>query len=239
MFTEDELLPLSGLQHLAFCERRWALIHIEALWAENRFTAEGSLLHERAHSGSVESRPGVLVRRTLPLRSFRLGIFGQADVVEFCPCPRSPSSHDPPGVLIEGRTGLWRPCPIEYKRSHEKSGHIAYHMQLCAQAICLEEMLHGTVPEGAIYDGTARRRHVVVFDALLRQQVEALAARMHDLLASRRTPKAHYEKKCDACSLQPLCLPKIAGQRSAQHYLKREVDAALEIPSATQSGDRP
>src|SRR5690349_977966 len=111
MFTEEELLPLSGLQHMAFCERRWALVHIECVWEENRFTAEGNVLHAKAHSAEIESRPGVLVRRTVPIHSFRLGLSGQADIVEFQPVDAAEL-----GVALAGRRGLWRPYPIEYKR---------------------------------------------------------------------------------------------------------------------------
>src|ERR1700761_5926076 len=109
MYSEEELLPLSGLQHLTYCERRFALVHIEGIWAENVFTAEGRVLHERAHSSEIESRPGTLVRRTLPLRSFRLGLSGQADIVEFTATPDSVR-----GVRLTGRSGYWRPFPIEY-----------------------------------------------------------------------------------------------------------------------------
>ncbi|MBV9763556.1 MAG: Dna2/Cas4 domain-containing protein, partial [Acidobacteriaceae bacterium] len=117
MFSEEDLLPLSGLQHMAFCERRWALVQIENLWQDNRFTAEGKALHERVHSGEMDSRPGVIIRRTLPIHSFRLGISGQADLVEFQPAPTGES-----GIPIESRRGLWRPVPVEYKRTRDKAG---------------------------------------------------------------------------------------------------------------------
>lgn len=229
MYSEDDLLPLSGLQHMAFCERRWALVHLESIWEENRFTAEGRVLHERAHSGGVESRPGVLIRRTLRFHSFRLGITGQADIVEFHCVPEGQ-----PGTAVEEQKGLWRPYPVEYKRSRDKAGSAAYRVQLCAQALCLEEMLHTEVPEGAVYDRTTRRRQVVPFDASLRQQVEQLAARMHELHAARTTPKAKYEKKCDSCSLHSICLPKSTWTGSAQKYLKRAVAAAI-----ADAGDKP
>jgi CRISPR-associated exonuclease Cas4 len=222
MYMEDDLLPLSGLQHLSFCERRWALVHIEAIWEENRFTAEGKLLHERAHSGDVESRPGVLVRRTLPIRSFRLGISGQTDVVEF-----HPSTAEQSGITVSGHKGIWCPYPVEYKRSRDKAGSTAYSVQLCAQALCLEEMLHVEVREGAVYDGNARRREVVQFSASLRQQVEQLAERMHELRTTGTTPTARYEKKCDKCSLYSACLPKTTGASSARNYLRRALQAAI------------
>jgi CRISPR-associated exonuclease Cas4 len=173
MYTENELLPLSGLQHLAFCERRWVLIHLEGPWEENVFTAEGALLHEKAHSAAIESRPGVLIRRTLPLHCYRLGLSGQADIVEFLPC-----DSGQPGIAFPRRKGSWRPFPIEYKRSCDKAGSEAYRIQLCALALCLEEMLAVEVPAGAFFDGKAKRRMEVVFDGELRGQVERLAARM-------------------------------------------------------------
>lgn len=222
MYSEEELLPLSGLQHLSFCERRWALVHVESVWEDNRFTAEGKLLHERAHSGDVESRPGVLIRRALAIRSFRLGISGQTDVVEFLPVPDA--QH---GIRVSGHKAFWRPHPVEYKRSRDKAGGTAYRVQLCAQALCLEEMLHTEVPEGAVYDGSTRRREIVRFDSQLRQQVERLAARMHELRNAGATPRAQYEKKCDRCSLMPVCLPRATSTSSASRYLKRAVRVAI------------
>ncbi len=222
MYTEEDLLPLSGLQHLAFCERRWALIHLEQQWEENLFTAEGKLLHEKAHSAEIESRPEVVVRRTLPLRSFRLGLSGQADIVEFLPCETLE-----PGVPMARRKGLWKPYPVEYKRTRDKYGSMAYHIQLCAQALCLEEMLQVPVPAGAVFDGKAKRRDVVNFAEPLRQEVERLAARMHQVLQSGRTPQAVFAKKCEGCSMKPVCLPSIAKSASASHYLSRAIDANL------------
>ncbi|MGD0860520.1 MAG: CRISPR-associated protein Cas4 [Terracidiphilus sp.] len=222
MYTEEDLLPLSGLQHLAFCERRWALIHLEQQWEENLFTAEGKLLHEKAHSAEIESRPEVLVRRTLPLRSFRLGISGQADIVEFLPCEAAE-----PGVPMPRRKGLWKPYPVEYKRTRDKHGSIAYRIQLCAQALCLEEMLHVPIPAGAVFDGKAKRREEVIFDEALRREVEELAILMHRILQSGKTPRAVYSKKCEGCSMKPVCLPSVVESASASCYLTRAIDLNL------------
>jgi CRISPR-associated exonuclease Cas4 len=233
MYTEEDLLPLSGLQHLAFCERRWALIHLEQQWEENLFTAEGKLLHEKAHSAEIESRPEVLVRRTLPLRSFRLGISGQADIVEFLPCQAAER-----GVPMPRRKGLWKPYPVEYKRTRDKHGSVAYRIQLCAQALCLEEMLQVPVPAGAVFDGKARRREVVVFDEPLRQQVEQLAARVHQILQSGKTPLAIYAKKCEGCSMKPVCLPSVVESVSASLYLARAMEANVrQVPSERVSNE--
>ncbi|HUZ95876.1 MAG TPA: CRISPR-associated protein Cas4 [Edaphobacter sp.] len=233
MYTEEDLLPLSGLQHLAFCERRWALIHLEQQWEENLFTAEGKILHEKAHSAGIESRPEALVRRTLPLRSFRLGISGQADIVEFLPCEASE-----PGVPMPRRKGLWKPYPVEYKRTRDKHGSVAYRIQLCAQALCLEEMLQVPVPAGAVFDGKAKRREVVNFDEPLRQEVEHLAARMHQILQSGKTPRAIYAKKCEGCSMKPVCLPSVGESVSASSYLTRAVEANLrKVPGERASNE--
>ena len=233
MYTEEDLLPLSGLQHLAFCERRWALIHLEQQWEENLFTAEGKILHEKAHSAGIESRPEALVRRTLPLRSFRLGISGQADIVEFLPCEASE-----PGVPMPRRKGLWKPYPVEYKRTRDKHGSVAYRIQLCAQALCLEEMLQVPVPAGAVFDGKAKRREVVNFDEPLRQEVEHLAARMHQILQSGNTPRAIYAKKCEGCSMKPVCLPSVGESVSASSYLTRAVEANLrKVPGERASNE--
>jgi CRISPR-associated exonuclease Cas4 len=238
MYAEEDLLPLSGLQHLTFCERRWALIHLERQWAENLFTVEGELLHDKAHSAEIESRPEVLVRRTLALCSFRLGLSGQTDIVEFLPCPPGQ-----PGVAMPHRKGLWRPYPIEYKRSKDKRGSTAYQIQLCAQALCLEEMLGTPVPCGAIFDGQTRRRVEVTFDDAVRRQVERMAARMHALCQSRTTPPAVYAKKCEGCSMKLVCLPAVAGSASASRYLRRAVAANLRenvdgAAGATEDQDR-
>ncbi len=203
MYSEDELLPLSGLQHMAFCERRWALVQIENIWEDNRFTAEGNVLHDKAHSGEIESRPGVLVRRTLPIHSLRLGLSGQADILEF-----HPVKAGVPGIALEGRRGLWRPYPIEYKRSRDKAGSLAYRIQLCAQGLCLEEMLCVEVSQGAVYDGSTRRRQVVEFDFRLREAVALLAKRMHALFESGATPLPILKKACDSCSLKGRCFPE-------------------------------
>jgi CRISPR-associated exonuclease Cas4 len=221
MFTEDDLLPLSGLQHMSFCERRWALVQIEQIWENNRFTAEGNVIHEKAHSGMVESRPGVLVRRTLPLRSFRLGLCGQADIIEFHPVQGGEG-----GVSLEDRAGFWRPYPVEYKRSRDKAGSSAYQIQLCAQALCLEEMLEAKIPAGAVYGSSTRRRQVVEFDPALRARTEALAARMHELHRAGVTPLARYEPKCEGCSLMARCLPRLLSKPpTVARYLARALAA--------------
>ncbi|HTQ40921.1 MAG TPA: CRISPR-associated protein Cas4 [Pirellulales bacterium] len=191
MFTEDELLPISALQHLLFCERQCALIHIEQIWAENRFTVEGQHFHRKAHAARPELRDGVRIARGLPLRSFRLGLVGKADIVEF------------------GASGLI--TPVEYKRGRPKKDD-SDRVQLCAQAICLEEMLHASIDRGALFYGRRRRRTEVLFDLPMRELTESVARRLHALIASRQTPLAWHEPKCDHCSLLALCMPGAVGR---------------------------
>ncbi len=200
---------------MSFCDRRWALIHLESVWEENRFTAEGSQIHDRAHSAEPESRPGVLVRRTLPLHSFRLGLSGKADIVEFHPW----DSED--AIRLPGCRGSWLAYPVEYKRSRDKAGSIAYRIQLCAQAMCLEEMLHTSIPEGAIYDAKARRRQEVHFGPQVRQEVARLAEQMHSLFGSGITPCAIVKKACRSCSLNNYCMPEaLSHARQVSEYLQ-------------------
>jgi CRISPR-associated exonuclease Cas4 len=229
MYDEDELLPLSALQHLVFCERQAALIHIERVWADNPLTVEGSHLHERADTGESESRGDVRIARSLPLRCLRLGLSGKSDIVEFHRI--ADEVPDPiTGSEVPGRSGLWRPFPVEYKRGKPKL-HQADEVQLCAQALCLEEMLGVAVPAGALFYGQTRRRLDVRFDPDLRSATEEAAERMHRLIASGQTPPPVREPKCDQCSLFDLCLPD-ALAHSAQSYISRFlVQASEDDPS--------
>lgn len=222
--SESDLLPISALQHLRFCERQWGLIHLEQQWEENRLTAEGRLLHDRVHEAGAESRPGIVITRSLPLHSHRLGLTGQADVVEF---HRAAPGSEPPGIDLPGRPGPWRPFPVEYKRGKPKPDGCD-EIQLCAQALCLEEMLHTPLPAGALFYGTTRRRTDVPFDPHLRALTEQLAARMHQLWDARVTPPAVYSKKCESCSLYNRCLPRtVSNHLSVRRYLASAVRSAL------------
>ncbi|NLH15115.1 MAG: CRISPR-associated protein Cas4 [Phycisphaerae bacterium] len=219
MYSEDDLIQLSALQHFVFCPRQWALIHLEQVWDENRLTAEGRILHERVHEEDDESRPGVRIVRGLRIHSFRLGLIGQADVVEFY--------QSDSGVEMPGIRGRWQLYPVEYKRGRPKPDH-SDRVQLCAQAMCLEEMLHCTIPQGAFYYGQPRRRQEIELSDELRHQTEDAAIRIHELFDSRITPKARYEKKCDNCSLVHQCMPKTTGpNKKIDLYLEK----SFEIPS--------
>jgi CRISPR-associated exonuclease Cas4 len=222
VYREDELLSISALQHLLFCERQCALIHIERAWAENRLTAEGRVLHERTHEPGTESRGAVRSATAVRLRSLRLGLVGQADVVEFHRVEAPGGAAGAAcGVRLQDTDGWWTPFPVEYKRGAPKTGDCD-RVQLCAQALCLEEMLGVPAPAGAIFYGAPRRREEVEFTPDLRSATEAAAARAHELVRSGVTPPAKYEKKCDRCSLIDICLPKSAGaKQSVGAYLER------------------
>ena len=210
-YRESDFLQLSGLQHFVFCRRQWALIHVEGLWAENLRTAEGDLMHERAHDESLrETRGDRIAVRGVRLRSAELGVSGQCDVLEF--------SRSEQGIPLKGRGGLWKPYPVEYKRGEPKTVD-ADRLQLCGQAICLEEMLCCDIPEGALYYGQIRRREVVVFTQEMRRQVRDHLGEMHELANCGYTPKVRPTKSCNACSLKELCLPKLMKRRSASEYL--------------------
>lgn len=210
-YSEEDYLPLSGIQHFAFCRRQWALIHIENQWAENERTVDGIIMHEKAHSGDVESRGDVVIMRALRVFSATLGVSGECDVVEF--------NRNADGISLNGHDGLWQPYPVEYKRGKPKE-HNADEMQLCAQAMCLEEMLCCTIPCGALFYGEPRRRTEVEFTPELRRAVEDSLNEMHDYYKRGYTPKAKPRKGCSACSLKEICLPKMAQRKSVAAYVE-------------------
>lgn len=226
MFQEEELLPLSALQHLVFCERQAALIHLEGAWKDNPATVEGSRLHRTTDAGQGESRGDVRVARGLRLRSLHLGLVGRADVVEF---RRVDPDQGDLGVELAGTPGRFLPFPVEYKRGRPKWTHRADEVQLCAQALCLEEMLETHVPEGALFYGKTRHRLAVRFEGDLRELTEQVVVRLHRLLASRVTPAAVWEPKCRQCSLLEICRPR-AGMRSAVRYVNRLLQDSLGSP---------
>ncbi len=206
MYSEDNLLPLSALQHLFFCKRQCALIHVEQLWTENLFTAEGRIMHDKVHEENKAYKGSVRVEYGMSLRSLRLGLVGKADVVEF---------HR----VDESSAVKWRPFPVEYKRGKPK-GDDCDKVQLCAQALCLEEMLNISVPRGALFYGKTRRRQDVTLDDRLRSKTKAAAERLHKLIDSGRTPMPVWGPKCKHCSLQQLCMPEVvARERSVNRYL--------------------
>lgn len=205
MFKEDDLIQLSSLQHFMFCERQCALIHIEQLWSENLFTAEGRIMHDKVDTADKEVRGNVRIEFGTPLRSLKLGLIGKADVVEF---------H-------KVDSGAWMPFPVEYKHGKPKIDDCD-RVQLCAQAMCLEEMLNVEIREGALFYGKTRRREDVVFDAQLRLETQDTARKVHELIETGTTPKAQYSKRCKQCSLYELCMPEVS--RKTGDYLKQAVE---------------
>lgn len=213
IFSEDDLLPISALSHFIFCERRAALIHIEQAWTENLFTAEGRIMHERVHKEDSELRGNIRIEYSMPLRSLHLGLIGKADVVEF---------HRKQ-ILQKTSQIEWQPFPVEYKRGKPKRDN-SDKVQLCAQAICLEEMYGTNIPEGALFYGKTRRREAVAFDSVLRDETIQTAQLVHQMLEKGITPPPAYTPKCESCSLVDLCLPKIIGKRrSVKTFLENMV----------------
>lgn len=215
-YKEEDFLQLSGLQHFRFCRRRWALIHIENLWAKNFRTVDGAVFHENAHNTAYqESRGDLLVTRGVSVFSQALGVSGQCDVLEY--------HRGNKGIPLAGKEGLWQPYPVEYKRGQPRAD-TGDALQLCGQAMCLETMLCCEIPEGALYYGETRRRQVVTFTPELRTQVTEMLTEMHELYRRGYTPKVKPTKSCNACSLKDLCLPRLLKSRSVSAYLKSAME---------------
>ncbi|MCL2519609.1 MAG: CRISPR-associated protein Cas4 [Spirochaetaceae bacterium] len=221
MHNTDTYFLISGLQHFTFCRRRWALIYIEQVWADNALTIQGALMHEKAHNPLLTDKRGnVLISREMPIISHKHQMQGNCDIVEFIKADE--------GVPLFGREGLWQPTPIEYKKGKGRvsgglcisHGHEADSRQLCAQAMCLEEMLCCKPIETAyIYYGEIKRREPVAITVELRQNVANLLAEMRNYYARGYVPKAKPAKHCDNCSLKEECLPNLAKRESVKSYL--------------------
>lgn len=205
--SDQELIPLSALQHFIYCPRQCALIHVEQLWAESQRTAEGRLMHERVDQPKLDRRRGVRTVTAMPLMEPSLGITGIADVVEF---------HQQDGHEL--------PYPVEYKRGKPKA-HRADEVQLCAQALCLEHMLGCNIPEGALYYGDTRRRTVVSLDSDLRSLTTQVIEDTRQMIVQGKTPSANYSSSlCDRCSMLDLCQPKATGrQRSVREWIQTQL----------------
>lgn len=215
MYKEDEYLMLSGLQHFAYCRRQWALIHIEQQWAENERTVDGKLFHNVAHNDEkIEKRGNVLITRGLPIKSAVLGLSGICDVVEF--------HKDFAGIELYSQDDLWLPYPVEYKKGLPKEND-ADEIQLCAQAICLEEMLLCQIESGSLFYGESRRRKKVEFTPELRSRVQSMATEMHELWKKGYTPKVKPQKGCNACSLKEICVPKLNKMKPVETYIEKRL----------------
>ena len=216
-YHEEDFLMISGIQHFIFCRRQWALIHIENQWQENLRTVEGNIVHEKCHDeGFTEKRGDLLICRGLRVFSAKLGISGQCDVVEF--------TKSSAGATLLGREGLWQPCPVEYKRGKPKADNSDI-LQLCAQAICLEEMLCCDIPVGYMYYDEPHRREKVELTPDLREEVAAMFAEMRAYYVKGHTPKAKPTKKCSNCSLKNICLPKLAKKKTVPAYYAAQLEA--------------
>jgi CRISPR-associated exonuclease Cas4 len=212
MYEEDDYLMLSGLQHFAYCRRQWALIHIEQQWAENERTIDGQLFHKKAHdSGATEKRGDLIITRGLHVKSATLGVSGICDVVEF--------HRSEKGIPLFSYDGYWQPYPVEYKKGEPKP-NCADELQLCAQAMCLEEMLLCEIPQGSLFYGETRRRTNVEFTDGLRTQVRDMLLEMHDLWKKGYTPKVKPQKGCNACSLKEICVPKLTKSKLVTSYIE-------------------
>lgn len=216
-YTPDELLPLSGIQHFLFCRRQWALIHIEMQWQDNALTVEGKQLHERVDDPFfVETRRDVVISRSVPVASYTLGLSGICDVVEF--------TRAAEGVRLPGREGCYLPAPIEYKRGRPKREPVD-EAQLCAQAMCLEEMLSIAIPRGFLYYGRTRHREPVELTGELRRLVREAAAEMHAYMSRGYTPRVKISKACRACSLASVCLPDLQARTvAASAYIRQQIE---------------
>ncbi len=209
----DDYIMISALQHLVFCERQFALIHIEQEWAENRLTAQGDLVHQRVDSGPDEKRRDVIMARSVRLNHSQLGLTGIADLVEFHKVEDSDA-----GVTLPRRRGFWRPVPVEYKRGKPKVDNCD-RVQLCAQVLCLEAMYELALDRAALWYNQVKHREWVEITAELREETAAVARRAHELMRSGQTPAAEYEKKkCGACSLIDICGPQNYKQRKLANY---------------------
>lgn len=212
MYDEDDYLMLSGIQHFCFCRRQWALIHLEQVWEDDDRTASGTIFHERVDEVSKESRGDLVVRRAVRVSSPTLGVSGRCDVVEFI--------RDPGGHSVDGMEGRFRVRPVEYKVGHRKSDDCD-RMQLCAEAIALEESLHTTVEEGALFYGKERRREIVPIDNDLRTRTYGIAEEMHGMFSEHLLPEAVKTSHCRRCSLSNLCLPGIGRSSRVDRYMTR------------------
>ena len=204
MFTEDDFIQLSALQHYVFCPRQCALIHVEDVWHENVFTVRGDILHEKVDTDTYETRGTLKTVRGLRIHSTRLGIVGRADVVEF---RKSTNADGSPDVM-----------PVEFKAGQPKDD-LSDKVQLCAQALCLEEMMNTQVKRGAFFYGKIRRRVQVEIDDGLRKQTEEIIAAVHEIVSQKKVPAARYEKKCRNCSLADICMPKAMNEKKLKEYM--------------------
>jgi len=202
MFSEDDFIQISALQHYVYCPRQCALIHVEDAWSENLYTVRGDILHEKVDTDTYETRGVKKTVRGLRIHSLKHGIVGRCDVVEF----------------RETKNGE-EVMPVEFKSGAPKE-NISDKVQLCAQALCLEEMLNTTITRGAFFYGKIRRRDIVDINKELRSQTERIIASVREIVSKKIVPTAEYAAKCRNCSLYSICQPKAMNRRKLHHYIK-------------------
>ncbi len=215
-YDEDDYLMLSGIQHFSFCRRQWALIHLEQVWTDDARTAAGTVFHENVDERSKEKRGDVITMRAVRVSSPSLGLSGRCDVVEL--------HRAPDGVSIDGRDGKFEVVPVEYKVGHRKLGDWD-RIQLCAEAIALEESLHTAVCRGYLFYGSERRREIVEIDDALRLKTIGLAEEMHRTAKSGRIPKAEPSPACKRCSISGSCMPEVGSSRNVESYIRKMEEA--------------
>ena len=218
MYTEEDMLMLSGIQHFMFCPRQWALIHIEQQWEENRLTMEGNLLHTNVDNPSYRQKNGdTITLRSVSIASKRLGLYGVTDAVELLP-----ATAEEGGIQHKTYSGLWKPFPVEYKRGRPKRTSVD-EVQLAAQVMCLEEMYGIEIEYGALYYGETKHREVISINQQLREQTMNCAEEMHKTFQSGNLPKAEKGKHCRNCSLVDVCMPNIVNCSRVSTYLKNNL----------------
>ncbi|MEX0736928.1 MAG: CRISPR-associated protein Cas4 [Bacteroidota bacterium] len=217
MYTEDEFIQLSALQHYVFCPRQCALIHVEGQWDENVYTVKGGILHEKVDTDTYETRGTLKTVRGLRVHSARLGIVGRCDVVEFRSLSKVAFSLDE--SVAKTTVNAVEIMPVEFKSGQTKHD-ISDKVQLCAQAFCLEEMMHTRVDRGAFFYGRVRRREVVEITQELRAQTESIIASVREIVSKRIVPSAQYMEKCKRCSLEDACQPKAMNERKLHAYIQ-------------------
>ena len=238
MYTDEQLVPISALQHLVFCARQCALIHVERVWSENVLTAEGQRLHKKTNTARDESHLGIRIARSLDLVSRRLGLIGMSDVVEFKPPEGTRPAASLTAILKQtspDRFANWSIVPIEYKRGKPKTNRIwgdCDRVQLCAQTLCLEEMLSVKIPAGQIFYGEQRRRLDVEMDEPLRTKTEQLCLELHKLLHQTKLPPPVNDRRCKRCSLIEQCMPEQTQLRNkASRWIARQIEIQMEDAS--------
>lgn len=214
MTKSEDLHPISALQHMAFCPRQAGLIHLEQAWEENQQTAEGRTLHERCDEGYVEFRRGLRQFSGVHVSSEKFGLFGRLDVIEVEKVGEGPDT-----AAFLGLSGVWKLRPVEFKRGKPKDEDCD-RIQLCAQALCLEEMTGIEIGEGAIFYGKIRRRDDVALDASLRSRTLEVIGDFDAMMRSRKLPNPVWKVGCRSCSLIGICQPKSMAMENLEGYRK-------------------